>query len=37
MGLDDSLTVHVAVLGPMEFDASDQGHLGRGLGAVGVS
>lgn len=37
VGLDDRLTVHVAVLGPMELDASDQGHLGRGLGAIGVS
>lgn len=37
MGLDDRLTVHVAVLGPMELDASDQGHLGCGLGSIEVS
>jgi hypothetical protein len=36
MGLDDRLTVHVAVLGPMKLDSSDEGHLGRGLGAIGI-
>lgn len=37
LSLNNRLAVHVAILGTMELDASDNGKLGRSLGGVGIS